>query len=96
MNWSSAKGGGPWVGCVFLASFNDAEAELCGSELAKVPQFPMPGKTGTPPPCKNNARGYARTWPRLILQKERPCDKVAWQGGDDSKAAKSALPASTH
>lgn len=59
--------GRPWVGCVFLAWFNDAEAEWCASELAKVPQFPALGGTGTPPACKNNARGYTCTWPPLIF-----------------------------
>ena len=49
------------MGCVFLASFNDAEAELSGSELAEELQFPGSGGTGTPPASKNNARGYTCT-----------------------------------
>lgn len=52
---------GPWVGCVFLARFNDAGAEWRGSEVAKVPQFPLLGGTGAPAACKNNARGYTCT-----------------------------------
>jgi len=85
-----------WVGSVFLAWFNDAETVWCGSELAQVLQFSMPGGTGSPPARKNNARRYTHTWPRLILQEDCPCDKVAWQRRGDSKAANSALPASAH
>lgn len=47
--------------CVFLASFNDAEAERRGSVLTKVPGFPVAGGTGTPAACENNAGGYACT-----------------------------------
>lgn len=60
LNWSSLKTE-PWVGCVFLAWFNDAEAEWCASEPAKVLQSPAPGETGAPAACKNNTRGFTCT-----------------------------------
>lgn len=78
---SRTQGGNEWVLCEHAWAvhimFNGADAEWCGSELAKIPQFLVPTETGTPASCKKNACGYTCTWPCLIFLEESPCDKVA-------------------